>query len=59
MIPVSQGGDGHWATFTVIKNETDGTVKLQNEKRPERYLAIRKCGLTTVRVIILLIIMVT
>lgn len=42
-----QGGNGEWATFIVQRNEHDGTVRLQNEHRPERFIAIRKCGLTT------------
>lgn len=41
------GGNGHWATFIVQRNDHDGTVRLQNEHRPDRFIAIRKKGLTT------------
>lgn len=41
------GGGGSWATYDVIYNEQDGTVKLRNENKPHRFLAIKKHGLTT------------
>jgi len=41
------GGEGHWATWIVQRNEHDGTIRLQNDKRNDRFLAIRKCGLTS------------
>eukprot|EP00116_Pleurobrachia_bachei_P009662 sb/3469924/ len=42
-----QGGNGSWATFIVQKNDHDGTLRLQNENKPHRFIAIKKSGLTT------------
>ena len=41
------GEDWERATFIVLRNESDGTVRLQNEHWPTKFLAIRKDGLTT------------
>jgi len=42
-----EGGHGSWATYIVQRNEHDGTVRLQNDNKPHRFLAIKKTGLTT------------
>jgi len=41
-----KGGNGEWASFTVQRGHNN-TIKLQNIHWPQRFIAVRKSGLTT------------